>query len=199
MKKIILLITLFFVSIGASAQNANRSGFFMELASGVYSGPSYYKVQWNPEQLKIQPLYGIAVNIALGYRFKLSRSFALDARIQAQSLICEKMEHISVGPVIAARYTSPEIFKNVSLYASAGTGYYLYTWLPDKSYDIAITTESGLEYYYAKAQDGRMLITTNLGMNFTTHFYGGVVCDMMLGFSPTRFRNLLGVQLGYRF
>lgn len=202
MKKIILLLTLFFSLIGASAQNANRAGFFMELAYGYASGLPYYQIHCDPNQMEIKPLSGSALNVALGPRIKLSRHFALDIRVEAQSFIYKKMEDVSLGPVISARYTSPEIFNNVSLYASVGAGYY-YTFLLggiNDYFDADLSSESGTYYYCSDDPVARMPIIVNFGMNFTTHFYGGVVYDMRVVFDPTtRIANILGVQLGYRF
>lgn len=198
MKKIILLLTLFFSLIGASAQNANRAGFFMELAYGYASGLPYYQIHCDPNQMEIKPLSGSALNVALGPRIKLSRHFALDIRVEAQSFIYKKMEDVSLGPVISARYTSPEIFNNVSLYASVGAGYY-YTLLFDIDEDISLP-ESGTVKYFSGRPESNLPVKINFGMNFTTHFYGGVVYDMRVVFDPTtRIANILGVQLGYRF
>ncbi len=203
MKKLLFLLLLACASIGACAQNANRTGFFMELSYGGCVGyTNVNEVTWTGSSVEIQPLTCSAFKLDLGPRIRLGRFLALDVNVGLQGLIQKSFENLSVGGGLALRFTSPELFKNMSLYASAGAGYYRAI-THKKQHNIDIVNDA---YGYQEATEpgvykidhtwGWLPLSFKVGLNFTNHLYGGLIFDYSVVGAG---HNLLGAQVGYRF
>lgn len=223
-KKFLISIVVALVSVAAAwSQNANRSGLFLEFGAGGYvmnppikSVSVSYKqssgitpVTMTREEL-VEYMGGMKYDFSMGYRFATSSNWAVNVKVNA--LFDGKSLNeggLLIGRLMPGiRYTSPELFKNVSLYAmlSAGAG-------------IRIC---GSADYYASGASVRLAITGGLefGVNFTEKLYVGVAFDVIamkesvtgiysyyekeLGY-PVLYSEdwcnsgLLGVKLGFRF
>lgn len=125
MKRFFLLTLLaIFMSGIASAQNANRNGFFLELGLGGLVGDtprSSFSITENV--LSYKCLAGAAGDFGLGGRFRMGNHWAYEFKIEAQIPFANPINAL-VGRVlpIGFRYTSLELWRNYSLYAHFNLG-----------------------------------------------------------------------------
>lgn len=124
MKKLFAFLMLILTAVGSvSAQNANRSGFFLEAGVGVPIGTTpTYKLKVENDVLVGYRAGGIGYEAALGYRYALSVPCAIEimAQFSALSSNLDSTGAISVMP--GFRYTTTEILGNMSLYFGVNAG-----------------------------------------------------------------------------
>ena len=136
MKKIMLsIVVMFMTSIGVLAQNANRSGFFMEFGAGSFVvNPPIEKVTISYKQTGTQAPTSVTreelieyesdvkYSATIGYRLATSRHWAIE--MKANCLFGKELfdEMFMIMGMPGVRYTSPELFRNISLYSSLHLG-----------------------------------------------------------------------------
>lgn len=117
MKKILLIaMVMLGVVFTSNAQNANRSGVFVEITPGVTIITDCYDFECGPS---------FSTSFDAGYRWAISTHCALDAKLTA-CLPIEGIDdgHIGVTILPSFRYTSLELGNsNKSVYFSVGLGF----------------------------------------------------------------------------
>lgn len=215
MKKILLLLIMAFTAASATfAQNANRSGFFLEAGIGgtVGSTPrSSFSTTDNVFTFKCRS--GMMVDFGLGYRLRFSPHWAYEFKVNAQSNPGNIINDFTGRALpVGFRYTSVEVWRNFSLYchfnvggaisASNGqVGWYGMDQMTDNMQDVEIKgfNGDGHEAFGAAYSLG-------IGVNVTTHFYVEYCWDAQYMFSCYRKNGkgnlhwgMSGIVLGYRF
>lgn len=118
------------------AQNANRSGVFVELGAGLTAGDSpnqageivseFIPTVDNKATLnlyrKVDKTSGVCANLGVGYRWATSLHFAFELKLQAMSHVSNFTETLAINLKPGVRYTSREISGSTSLYANANVG-----------------------------------------------------------------------------
>lgn len=200
MKRIILLTVLAVLAMTGYAQNANRSGFFVEASAGIFNYP-YYSTKVNVTDNTLQNVFVTAkestfsADFGLGYRFTTSKYFALE--IKAKYIIRPYSDdYLMVKIMPGIRYTTPELSSNgnISMYLAVNAGALLYD-----------TDRFGVAY------------DLSVGFNITTRFYIGLVWSAQFclvnyddgdgddyfiyidELSSLKHCGMLGLTLGYRF
>lgn len=219
MKKVLLLLIFcVLAATAATAQNANRTGFFIEGAVGGTTGntprTSYGLDNGN---LTLYHAHGTSVNLTFGFRVRISRYAAYEITAEAQSPV----DAIKTQPVfkvmpISFRFTTPEFWRNYSFYFNFRVGgalgnrgkmrylgwYYDY----DFSDFINIDKNSRHDFYLFDEVTGGVAYQIGFGLNITNHFYAGFSWDAQYMFN--QYRNtkaeslhwgMAGLRLGYRF
>ena len=205
MKRLIFALLTMLTIAGAMAQNANRSGFFIEAGIGGTTGttPRVAIIHENGEVLA-KFAGGPAFDFLLGYRIKTSSHWAFDVRIGGMASF-----NGITSPVFRAmpgmRYTSNELFGNVSLYCTMAVGFGF--GFRNTLYNV-ILPENG-EYKFKVDGDLTFGVPYMLavGLNITNHFYVGAVWDSQYIINTIRTNRsgenlhwgMAGLQLGYRF
>ena len=179
-KFFITIVVALFASVATWAQNANRSGFFLELGAGSFAvNPPMKSVtvtykqsgEFSPVTItredRIEYMNGLKYDFAMGYRIATSAhcavNFKIDALFDGQRLNDGGLLLTTLMP--GFRYTSPELFKNISLYGmlSAGAGMRL-SYVFDPEYSVVHLAVCG---------------SVELGVNFTEKLYAGVAFDII--------------------
>ncbi len=205
MKKLIILLLLITALLPAAAQNANRKGFFIELGAGALTGKTpRVSISMNDDRAVFAHFAkGMAADFYFGVRFRTGSHWAYEFRAGASA----PLDALTVLPVpkafpIGFRYTSGELFGNMSLYAHCNLG-------------AAMTARGTVELVLVPGDKhdvkyhlitGGPAISAGIGLNITTHFYAGVTADYQYLFGCYRElkkENILwgniGLRLGYRF
>lgn len=211
MKKILMTLLIILAAIPAAfAQNANRSGFFLELAGGGITGDSPaigYSVANNTVNMECAG--GAALNLGFGYRLATSRHWAYEFRAEGQTS-AKKPDMSLVIKILPAgfRYTSSEIFGNSSIFAHLNVGGAIGA--INASYTRTLGTASpNMETQYAKMFDKGsfgVAYEAGVGINITTHLYAEALWDSQVMLSTygkngngTLHWGMAGVRIGYRF
>ncbi len=208
MKKLIIAFLALIACLGVSAQNANRGGFFIEAGIGGTTGTTpRTAISMDGSNIMAKFAGGAAFNVHFGFRTKTSDHCAFDLRFGAMA----PFSAVSSTPVFklmpGLRYTSGEIFGNMSIYATAAVGGAV-----SFKYELPNGTpipDDGSEYKFG-FDDGDACFgvsyTIAVGMNITNHFYAGPVWDAQYMIHQTRLEpeqnlhwGMFGIQLGYRF
>ncbi len=207
MKKLIIALLALVAFVGANAQNANRGGFFIEAGIGCTTGTSPRTALFmDGTSMMAKFAGGAAFDVQFGFRTKTSNHCAFDLRFGAMA----PFNAVSSTPVFklmpGIRYTSTEIFGNMSIYATvaAGVGVSFSHDLPE---DPVPSDGSELKFGFG---DGEACFgasyTIAVGLNITNHFYAGPVWDAQYMIHQTRMEHeqnlhwgMFGIQLGYRF
>ena len=228
MKKIILIICVLLASfIELSAQNANRSGLFIEAGGGYLLGTvPVSKLEWKDNALKILIPDGPDINLAVGYRGATSSVFAWQIKAELSTVPPDFETTMVLAFMPGIRLTTKELFGNTSLYFGLDAGFALgrsssystrYLYFPVNGEEYDEITRGGLDSVGMK-------MGLSVGMNFTSKFYGGFYCDYNLIFDQVNrnsFKDMeihsyfdsneiyfpdnknlwgsVGVRLGYRF
>lgn len=132
MRRIILLICVC-LSISASmqAQNANRKGFFVELQGGAALGEVLTVIPGEPNFNNSLPYYleeraylkgGAIGSLDLGYRFRLSKPLAVEARIGAFGNFGDFKNTWLLRIMPGLRWTFKDFAGAKSIYASLNAG-----------------------------------------------------------------------------
>lgn len=176
MKKVFLVLVMAILTSGiATAQNANRTGFFLEVGIGGLVGNTprnSFSVTDNVMYYKC--LSGAAADFGLGARLRMNNHWAYEFKAEATIPLVNPI-HALVGRCLPLgfRYTSPEIWRNYSLYTHFnlggaivvnrgmmwGGGNILYPNTED--FNIKYNGEEGYGIAYS----------LGIGANITTHFY----------------------------
>ena len=218
MKKVLLLLTFCLIAAAAAvAQNANRNGFFMEVAVGGTTGStpltSYGILNGN---LALYHAHGTSVNFTMGVRRRISSYAAYELALELQS----PTDAIKTQPVaklmpLSFRFTTPEFWRNFSFYinfrlggaiGSKGRLDYFDTYNP---FDSEILENGKNERYDVplfKHVVGGAAYQFGLGVNLSNHFYAGFSWDAQYMFNQHRngkadnlHWGMAGLLLGYRF
>lgn len=209
MKRIILLTVLAVLAMTGYAQNANRSGFFVEASAGIFNYP-YYSTKVNVTDNTLQNVFvttkesTFSADFGLGYRFTTSKYFALEIKAKCFDLAnLDKSGFLMFKLMPGIRYTTPELSSNsnISMYLAVNVG-------------AVFQLAEGYDY---EANDGTNLTAVkfgtaydvSVGFNFTTHFYTGFIWSAQLCSVEHLSSNvfdiglkhcgMLGLTLGYRF
>ena len=210
MKKVFLLLLALCAIAGVSAQNANRKGFFIEAAVGGSVGnPPLSGLSMDKGVLNGHYTGGTVVNFAFGPRFRTGSHTAFDFRIEAQANTARITQSLVLKAMPGMRITTGELFGNISMYISANIGFAIADSGCADLYSDFIPndgTEATWDLFSSDPSFGAGY-SLGLGLNITTHFYGGFVWDAQYMIHQTRdnltWTNLhygmAGLRLGYRF
>lgn len=194
----------------ATAQNANRHGFFLELGVGgiVGSTPRNY-ISFNQNDIQFKCLSGAAGSFGIGGRIRIGQHWAYEIKADAMIPMNDPIYAlVGRGMPIGFRYTSVELWQNYSLYAHfnlggaivVNNGYYSsndVSWIPDPT-EIKLRYNSRESYGVA--------YSVGVGVNLTTHLYVEGCFNAQAMFGIQR-KNGYGVSnygmvacaVGYRF
>ncbi len=212
MKKLLLMILALCAMAGAQAQNANRKGFFIEAAIGGSIGnPPLSGLSMQNNELMAHYTGGTVVNVAFGPRFTTGEHTAFDFRLEAQANTANITQSLVLKAMPGIRITTGELFGNISMYIAANVGFAAADagcYDCSQHRDCVPDDGSILQWEaFADAPSFGAAYSLGLGLNITTHFYGGFVWDAQYMFHQTRdnltWENLhygmAGLRLGYRF
>lgn len=89
LKYILSLFMVFCAFINVMAQNANRSGIFVEagLGFGMGSLPTIIGAELKDSELKVKKATGFGFDIATGYRYAYNKSSALELKLKYETLV----------------------------------------------------------------------------------------------------------------
>lgn len=216
MRKVLLSLVFCILAVAAAtAQNANRTGFFIEAAVGGTTGTtprtSYGLDNGN---LTLYHAHGTSVNLTFGFRTRISRYAAYEVTAEAQSPV----DAIKTQPVfklmpLSFRFTTPEFWRNYSFYfnfriggAIGNKGLQPYT-LDEISDSFEIGKNSKQDFtLFNSLIIGGVAYQIGFGVNITTHLYAGFSWDAQYMFSQYRriapenlHWGMAGLRLGYRF
>lgn len=225
MKKLIILTLLLSgIFIKGFGQNANRSGLFIEAGAGFLVGtPPVSKLEWKNNQLNAIVPGGPDVNLAIGYRGATSKVFAWQIKGEVSADPSNGRSTFQVALMPGIRYTTKELFGNISLYFGLDIGpvfttdsyYSSYNFSLDLNKDDNDRITDGFGSLGAK-------FGLSAGFNITTSFYGGLYWDYSLnphqanvnalknnnriGYDSYNYSHFntnlwgsIGIRLGYRF
>lgn len=143
--------------MGVEAQNANRSGIFLELSGGPSIGKTFTSsdARINSKDVDINCFYkgGIDVNFSFGYRYAVSEHWAVGLSAGAEGnlkIITE--EFIFPKAMLVGRWTSNDFGQGLSFY---------------------LQPQAGFASSIVGSNSTRLPLGFELGLNFTNHFYGG--------------------------
>lgn len=216
MKKLLLLFALV-ISVAASsvAQNANRSGVFVEAGTGFLVGsvPFKDKIEWKNNTLTAYKPGGPDINLAVGYRRATSSVFAWEFKFETSSTP-QAISTLVLAFMPGIRYTTKEIFGNTSLYFGFDVGFAM-GYCQEQPYSSFISDlkldsdeQSDLDLYF---ESFGVKFSVSAGFNITTSFYAGLYWDYnVVSAKIFNYESLkkdgmssnwgsLGLRLGYRF
>lgn len=162
MKKILLLLMLLATGISVGrAQNANRSGVFLELSGGPSIGNVLSVDYVNVNGSYSNPLFddvcfkgGFDMNFSFGYRLALSNHWALGLSAGAEGNL-KILSDVLTFPkaMLGGRWTSNDFNNGMSFYLQ-----------PQVGFALSIPMDTGIA----------LPVGLDMGFNFTNHFYGGI-------------------------
>jgi len=207
MKKLILtLLAAIALCLTAAAQNANRSGIFLEIGAGGVGGqPPAFKYSLDQDILKAHTISGFGADFSVGYRYATSSFCAIEIKAKALLPTKDIENFITLCIMPGFRYTSRELFGNISLFLDINAG----VAFGNKNYcDVrfyAFTNYQEDEIYTDLFVMPGFSYELSAGLNFTSNLYAGVFWN---GLIVEQIREVLGenlhwglggVRLGYRF
>lgn len=208
MKRFLLLLLAVCALTVASAQNANRKGFFIEAAVGGSIGDTPRTgLSMDGNTLMAHTTGGAVVNLALGPRFRTGEHTAFDFRIEAQANTARITQTLVLKAMPGMRITTGELFGNMSLYVSANVGFAVAD-SGEPSYDQAIPNDGTVVQWdvFSNAPSFGAAYAVGVGLNITTHFYAGVLWDAQYMIKQIRIEEhknlhygMAGLRVGYRF
>ena len=223
MKRNVLLLLLAILTFGiATAQNANRSGFFLEAGIGGMIGSTpRMSIEIVDNVVYNKFVYGTAADLGLGGRFRIGNHWAYEIKAEGMIPLCDPINAI-VGRFlpIGFRYTSGELWKNYSIYAHVNIGgaltglsgqfwkYYSYSTQIMHYYDNEgiIFPDASTIRLKSGVVSGGASYSVGIGINLNQHLYLEGCFDAQFMFdcfgkynsSILHFGAVSGV-LGYRF
>lgn len=212
MKKLMLLIVGILLMVGdIHAQNANRSGVFVELGAGGYVGSTpRTEIGIIDNNLMVKCQSGGVFSIGVGYRLRFRPHWAYEVKAEAQTAFNNPI-HGLVGRFLPVgfRYTSVEFWRNFSLYAHANLGAAIAAqpgiWTYWNQQEIPNGSFTKLKGYVGDERFGPAY-SLGVGLNLTTHFYlegcfNGQSIISAVGKNGKGLLNYgtVGVLMGYRF
>lgn len=111
------------------AQNANRSGIFLELQGGAALGDVIKPVSdYGMGSYDLYPVYlkgGVVGSVDVGYRWATSSIFAIEAKVGLWSNFADFNNTYNLRIMPGFRITTKEIYKNSSIFfgCNIGAGY----------------------------------------------------------------------------
>ncbi len=134
------LAAIAFGSNTASAQNANRKGWVIELQGGRTFGTVCETSNFSYAMERDIPAYrlksGIKGALGFGYRWTTSHYCAFEAKLVVSDNFAEtKLLNVAVMP--GFRYTTKEISGNLSMYVAANVGVGVYPAIEEIGYSAA--------------------------------------------------------------
>lgn len=205
---------LFITGLGkAHAQNANRSGFFIEAGIGgtVGNTPRISATLTENYDFYFTSAGGASWSIGFGQRFRTSRHFAYDIKAEVQSTIdCPVYNATVKFYPVGIRYISPEPWRNYSFYASACLGGALssaHDQLPynESYYEYILTPGETLNFKLDGDESFGIAYSLEAGININNHLYGGIVWDAQYMFAQYRYVRsnlnwgMVAFKIGYKF
>ena len=176
MKKLFLLLLVAFTCVAANAQLVtsttvtkqkkapSNSGMFLEVGVGKLGA------DWEGD--------GVAMDLGLGYRYGFSQYLAWDIlKVKAMAELSNFSESITPQVMTGIRGTSPELFANMTAFASFSLGY-------GREIDI---------------EDGGFCYEIQVGVNITPKYNVGFVYDSQKLSDWDANLSLAGLRLGVRF
>ncbi len=218
MKKILLLSLLAICTVvGASAQNANRSGIFIEAAGGgsIGNGPLIGLSMDGPNLMGYYA-GGAVLNLAVGAQFRISDHNAIGFRAEAQSNVSHFTQSLVLKAMPGLRISTDELFANISMYINVNAGLAVadsgkpdFTYYDDRESEHYVVPGDGSVVKWDSIKDASLGVAYEIGvgLNITSRFYGGLVWDAQIMFDQTRdldptgilHYGMAGIRLGYRF
>lgn len=181
MKRILLILTAFLSLVGmATAQNANRSGVFLELGGGPTFGAKLLKDgEWTGSSLIVKKAAGSGeANLGVGYRKASSRVFAWEIKAQLSTMPSDLEGSLTLALMPGFRYTTKELFGNVSMYFGLNAGVAIMPVARDYYYggiDLIIGQPDYMDFDNGLSIGGK--IDLQAGLNLTTKIYLGLFFD----------------------
>lgn len=202
----------FTTTMATFAQNANRSGFFLEAGVGNTVGSTpRTSFSINNEVFSVKCRSGMMVDFSFGARFRVSPHWAYEIKATAQSNADNITDNlVGRGLPIGFRYTSVEVWRNFSLYChfnagvavAANTGKFGYAVARDMTEGMTDVKLKG----YEDAPGLGAAYSLGIGVNITTHFYLEYCWDAQYMFNcygkngkENLHWGMSGVAVGYRF
>lgn len=220
MRKVLLSLVFCILAVGAAmAQNANRTGFFIEAAVGGTTGTTpRTSYGFDNGNLTLYHAHGTSVNLTFGFRTRISRYAAYEVTAEAQSPV----DAIKTQPVfklmpLSFRFTTPEFWRNYSFYFNFRIGGAIgnkgdiiedSSWYDNYVLTNYITLDKDFhkDVSFYNEVSGGVAYQIGFGLNITTRFYAGFSWDAQYMFNQYRKNepeNLhwgtAGLRLGYRF
>lgn len=157
----LLIIAISFLvafSTTISAQNANRSGVFLELQGGSAIGDVLqYRYDYMTRSTYLKG--GVTGSIELGYRFATSTHLSADAKLGLFADLAEFKHTYSIRLMPGIRWISNDFGNALSLYVSFNAG---------------VGVAPG---FYTRLS---VPLELSLGLNFTSHLYGGIFINYQI-------------------
>lgn len=212
MKKEILVLVMAILSIGiATAQNANHTGFFLEAGIGGLVGntPRTNIISVTDNVMYYKCLSGAAADFGLGRRTRMSNHWAYEFKVEATIPMSNTINTLVGRCLFGFRYTSPEIWRNYSLYTHFDLGGAI---VANRGIimghdNIIYPNTEELKIRYKDYEEGfGVAYSLGIGANITTHFYAEACLNAQAMFDVFG-KNGLGMAnygviaflLGYRF
>ncbi len=215
MNKKLLLLLIVILSFGfVQAQNANRSGIFLELGAGGLIGSTPRKsLSIVDDVMYFKYLSGPTIDCGVGGRLRMNNHWAYELKIDAMLPVSSPINNMILRCLpLGFRYTSQEIWKNNSLYGHVNVGVALaanrgiinYEGIENKTYYYN-TPEREIKGFSSSVGLG-VAYSLGFGVNITTHFYteacwkGQTIFDSFVrnGRAIANY-GTLGIIFGYRF
>lgn len=206
---LILLVGCLLIVAGMQAQNANRSGFFIELQGGGAIGTVMdyrTEVYGNGNDYEDCNPYikgGFVGGIDLGYRFATSRAFAFEVKVDAWSNFLDFGKCLYLDLLPGIRWTSEEIASNVSMFLSLNAGFGILK----EDVQMNIPIEIGLgcnltnQFYLGLFLSERIYMGDSISGYYDSGYYGDYYDDYYWesgSYLPKSYASV-GLKLGYRF
>lgn len=216
MKKYVLLILVVVAILTsgiATAQNANRSGFFLEAGiGGLIGNTPRSSISIEDNIMYYKCISGAAMDFGFGGRFRIKSHWAYELKFEAQFPISSPYNNM-IGRClpVSFRYTSLEIYKNYSLYTHVSLGAAIVansgiiTWNIDNPTLYPNTPAIEFKGFLEGVGLGPAY-SLGLGVNMTTHVYAeanwnGQTIFGAYGKNGNEVINYgsIGFVVGYRF
>lgn len=193
------------------AQNANRSGFFLEAAVGGTIGDTPRVAATFSENHDFSFTYagGTAWNFAFGQRIRTSNHFAYEVKAEVQSTTSHLMQAMTFKLYpLGLRYTSLEFWRNLSFYVTGDLGGAIGSKgirLSGNGWHDTIDVGETKTIRTFDPLCGGVAYAIGIGVNLTNHFNAGVIFDSQFMFRQCRFEEsnlnwgIVGLKLGYIF
>lgn len=197
----ILLIVMAVSTVGASAQNANRKGWIVELQGGRLFGTVDETENFSYNKDNGMPAYrrtgGFCGALNFGYRWATSQFCAVEIKLHAEDNF-SATEMLKIGVMPGFRYTTHELFGNTSMYLGGNVGI---AFSPSADVDgIFIIPEANVGFNFGNLFSMGVFLAYNLpldGTYYTDKFVPlGVFKDY---YTDLKSNTVAGLKFGLRF
>lgn len=168
-------MSLIMVGFFASAQNANRKGFFLEAGiGGLIGNTPRTTLSVKDNVVQYECLTGTAANLSVGSRNRISKHWAYELQCDVQVPFEKPSQNLTIRVLpLGFRYYSNELFKNYSLYCHFNVGGAMVYNSGRISYirdlNLNIPTEDVEHCNYSIG--GGIAYLIGVGVNITTRLY----------------------------